>query len=43
MASLDALPRLFGLKPALLEPNLGYLRGRNWGWELLRRQFGVSR
>jgi len=43
MASLDALPRLFGLKPALLEPKLGYLKGRNWGWELLRRQFGVNR
>ena len=41
MASLDALPRLFGLKPALLEKKLGYLQGRNWGWELLRRQFGV--
>ena len=43
MASLDALPRLFGLKPALLEHKLGYLKGRNWGWELLRRQLGVKR
>ncbi|MGH2620165.1 MAG: NAD-dependent epimerase/dehydratase family protein [Anaerolineales bacterium] len=42
MASLDALPRLFGLKPALLEHKLEYLQGRNWGWELLRRQVGVK-
>ncbi len=43
MASLDALPRIFGLKPAILEQKLDYLRGRNWGVELLRRQFGWRR
>ncbi len=43
MASLDALPRIFGLKPALLEQKLGYLQGRNWGWELLGRQIGWRR
>jgi NADH dehydrogenase len=43
MASLDALPRIFGLKPAILEQKLGYLRGRNWGLELLRRQLGWRR
>lgn len=37
-AGLDALPRLFGLKPGLMEDQLGYLRGRNWGWQLLREQ-----
>jgi NADH dehydrogenase len=43
MASLDALPRIFGLKPAILEQKLAYLRGHNWGVELLRRQFGWRR
>lgn len=36
---LDTLPRLFGLAPTRLEDRLDHLRERNWGWELLRRQF----
>lgn len=39
-AGLDALPRQFGLKPALMEDQLGYLHGRRWGWRLLRSQLG---
>jgi NADH dehydrogenase len=38
-ASLDALPRLFGLKPALMTERVGYLKARNWAWEFLGRQF----
>ncbi len=37
--SLDTLPRVLGLQPAMMQGNLGYLRGRNWGWELLAGQF----
>lgn len=37
-AGLDALPRLFGLKPALMGESLDYLRDRNWGWAMLRDQ-----
>lgn len=37
-AGLDALPRLFGLKPALMGDRLSYLRNRKWGLELLRNQ-----
>lgn len=36
---LDTLPRLFGLAPTRMEDRLDYLREKNWGWELLRRQF----
>jgi len=36
---LDTLPRLFGLAPTRMEDRLGHLREKNWGWELLRRQF----
>jgi len=36
---LDTLPRLFGLSPTRMEERLGHLREKNWGWELLRRQF----
>jgi NADH dehydrogenase len=36
---LDTLPRLFGLAPTRMEDRLDHLRGKNWGWELLRRQF----
>jgi hypothetical protein len=38
-ASLDALPRQFGLKPALMSDRVGYLEDRNWAWEFLGRQF----
>jgi NADH dehydrogenase len=37
--NLDTLPRLLGLQPALMQGKLEYLRGRNWGWELLSSQF----
>jgi NADH dehydrogenase len=40
MTSLDSLTRVFGLKPVSMEQRLDYLRGTNWGWELLRAQFG---
>ena len=36
---LDTLPRIFGLAPTRLEDRLDHLRGKNWGWEMLRRQF----
>jgi NADH dehydrogenase len=36
---LDTLPRLFGLSPTRMEDRLDHLREKNWGWELLRRQF----
>ncbi len=36
---LDTLPRLFGLAPTRMEDRLDHLREKNWGWELLRRQF----
>lgn len=37
-ASLDSLPRLFGLQPSRLEARLGYLRGVHWGRTYLARQ-----
>ena len=37
-AGLDALPRLFGLKPGLMAEHLDYLRNRRWGWQLVREQ-----
>lgn len=40
-AGLDALPRLFGLKPALMEEQLGYLKRGRWGWKLLREQLAA--
>ncbi len=43
MASLDALPRIFGLKPAVMEEKLDYLHEHNWGWEFLGRQLGWKR
>ena len=39
---LDTLPRLFGLAPTRMEDRLDHLRGKNWGWELLRRQFSET-
>jgi NADH dehydrogenase len=38
-ASLDTLPRVLGLQPALMDGKLDHLRGRNWGWEMLASQF----
>lgn len=39
VASLETLPRAFGLQPARMESHLEYLRGRRWGLEWLRGQF----
>ncbi|MCJ7569456.1 MAG: NAD(P)H-binding protein [Anaerolineales bacterium] len=36
---LNTLPRLFGLAPTRMEDRLDHLHEKNWGWELLRRQF----
>jgi NADH dehydrogenase len=36
-ASLDTLPRAFGLQPSRMQPNLEYLRRRDWRREWLRR------
>lgn len=43
-ASLDSLPRLFGLQPSRMESRLDYLRGVHWGRTYLSRQLarGVS-
>jgi NADH dehydrogenase len=38
---LDTLPHLFGLQPSRMEDKLAYLEGRNWGWELIARQFSA--
>lgn len=38
-AGLDALPRQFGLKPALMSERVDYLKDHNWAWEFLGRQF----
>lgn len=38
-ASLDALPSIFGIKPALMSERLNYLRDRNWAFEFVGRQF----
>jgi len=40
---LNTLPRVFGLQPSRMEGNLSYLQERNWGWELLARQFLTRR
>ena len=37
-ASLDALPRIFGLKPSMMMDRLPYLGERNWTIEFTRRQ-----
>ncbi len=39
-AELNSLPAIIGLQPSRMEDHLGYLQGKNWGWELLVRQFG---
>ncbi len=36
--ALDTLPRSFNLMPARMSQRLAYLRGRRWGFDLLRRQ-----
>jgi NADH dehydrogenase len=36
---LGTLPSIFGLAPSRMEERMGYLEGRNWFWELVRRQF----
>lgn len=38
-AELSAIPRIFGLQPSRMEQRLGYLQGRNWGWDLVAAQF----
>lgn len=38
-AEVGTLPRVFRLQPARMEQHLDHLRGRNWGWDLLGRQF----
>lgn len=40
---LNTLPRVFGLQPSRMEGKLDYLQERNWGWELLARQFSRKR
>jgi len=39
-ADLGSLPRAFGLQPARMESNLGYLENRAWVREFISRQFG---
>jgi uncharacterized protein YbjT (DUF2867 family) len=39
MTDLGSLPRAFGLQPARMETNLGYLQKRAWTREFLSRQF----
>lgn len=39
---LGTLTSTFGLAPSRMEPKLGYLEGRNWGWEFIRNQFQRS-
>jgi uncharacterized protein YbjT (DUF2867 family) len=36
---LNTLPTVFSLQPSRMEDNLTYLQEKNWGWELLARQF----
>jgi uncharacterized protein YbjT (DUF2867 family) len=40
---LNTLPEIFGLAPRRFEDHIGYLRGKNWGWELLRDQLRYER
>lgn len=37
--SLDTLPRVLGLQPAMMQGRLEHLRGHNWGWEMFAGQF----
>jgi NADH dehydrogenase len=36
---LNILPHLLGLQPSRIEDKIDYLGERNWGWDLLIRQF----
>jgi NADH dehydrogenase len=36
---LNTLPHIFGLQPSRMEDKIDYLGERNWGWDLLIRQF----
>jgi len=36
---LNTLPHLLGLQPSRIEDKIDYLGERNWGWDLLIRQF----
>lgn len=36
---LNTLPHMFGLQPSRMEDKIDYLGERNWGWDLLIRQF----
>jgi NADH dehydrogenase len=36
---LHTLPHQFGLQPSRMEAKIDYLGERNWGWDLLTRQF----
>lgn len=40
---LNTLPHMFGLQPSRLEDKIDYLGERNWGWDLLIRQFTYRR
>jgi len=40
---LNTLPEVFGLAPRRFEDHIGYLSGKNWGWEFLREQLGRHR
>lgn len=41
-ASLDALPRIFGLKPSMMMDRLKYLGERNWALEFMGRQLKLT-
>ncbi|HEY45414.1 MAG: hypothetical protein AMJ88_12825 [Anaerolineae bacterium SM23_ 63] len=36
---LNTLPHMFGLQPSRMEDKIDYLGEKNWGWDLLIRQF----
>jgi NADH dehydrogenase len=38
---LNTLPREFSLQPSRMQDNLAYLGERNWGWDLITRQFSI--
>ncbi|HEY43467.1 MAG TPA: NAD-dependent epimerase/dehydratase family protein [Anaerolineae bacterium] len=40
---LNTLPHIFSLQPSRMEEKIDYLGERNWGWELLTRQFTERR
>ncbi len=42
-AELDSLPAYIGLQPSRMETRLGYLQGKNWGWELIAQQFSAQK